>query len=228
MERLPTTSSDAASVQSAEFPTNRWLPVSKFRLVAWLAGTLLLACVPVAVLLHWPRQMQAALEATIVQYVQYGTITDAERIAVYKNPKSAWMIHWATHPSMCLDVQGYRTGADVQIWSCNFSYPDQQRFILPPPNSPGEIRWAKHPELCLDHVGDVGLQLWNCSETPEKNRLFIVEHGGGLHNRIHWAAAPSACVVTPSLDAKNGNKLMLWDCEKNAGNAALQFRGWFH
>eukprot|EP00419_Tripos_fusus_P009751 CAMPEP_0172662526 /NCGR_PEP_ID=MMETSP1074-20121228/5412_1 /TAXON_ID=2916 /ORGANISM="Ceratium fusus, Strain PA161109" /LENGTH=272 /DNA_ID=CAMNT_0013478449 /DNA_START=92 /DNA_END=910 /DNA_ORIENTATION=+ len=254
MELVPTVSPDNPDVQDAWVLTDRRAPVSKYRLAACLAGALFLACVPAAALLHWPHQMQAELEAKTVQYgnqEKAGVINLLNasqrhelkqlpplRILVptvpgySKAPHVAWTIRWASDSSKCLTIKGDKSGAALNFASCDFSSPDHQHFILPPPNSNGEIRWFKHPELCLENPLGVFLQMWKCSTSQKEKRMFRVEPdksnvmvgvGGAAppqHSRIHFAAQPSKCLDIPN--GSPGSRAQLWDCDEHKVNTNVQ------
>jgi len=240
MELAPTASPDDPDVQGALVRTDRGAPVSKYRLAARSAGALFVACVPAAALLHWPYQMKAGInqeKAGVISpsnssqpHEQYPPVRE---LVVPPPPAWGyrkgrhWTINWASRPSMCLTVKGDKGGALLDFESCDFSYPDHQQFILPPPNSNGEIKWFKHPELCLENPRGVLLQMWECSTSQKEKRMFMVSTDGlggaapaQQHSRIHLAAQPSKC-----LDIPNGSperRVQLWDCDDHKDNTALQ------
>lgn len=258
MELVPTASPDDMDVNGAWVLTDRWAPVSKYRLAASLAGALFLACVPAAALLHWPHQMKTDLEAETVQaginQEEAGVISPSSASQLHEQDPplrqlvpvvpgytklgseaahTAWTIHLVNVPSKCLTVNGDNGGAALHFEPCDFSSPEHQQFILPPPNSDGEIKWFKNPELCLENPVGVYLQMWKCSTSQKEKRMFRVSPDGSNvltdfgsaapaqhHSRIHLAAQPGKCLDIPH--GSSGARAQLWDCYEHKENTAVQ------
>uniref|UniRef100_A0A7S4UBY4 Ricin B lectin domain-containing protein n=1 Tax=Alexandrium monilatum TaxID=311494 RepID=A0A7S4UBY4_9DINO len=123
-------------------------------------------------------------------------------------------IRWLAHPDKCLDVAGQHSGAALQIWNCDPSYPFQQGFIVPPDGTTGRIKWAQNTSMCLDSPGGHGLQFWDCDDAPAENLLWTVSPDG--KGRIHWAAHPDQCVDVPDEKTDNGWKLQVWNCQETS------------
>merc|ERR1712079_87652 len=97
------------------------------------------------------------------------------------------MIRWATHPGMCLNVNGGINGAEtnIQLWN-RLQEHESMLFLMSP------IPWAKDPTKCLFVAGGsssngANLQIYSCrSMETRRYRWHCARHqhsGVGLPSR---------------------------------------------
>lgn len=139
--------------------------------------------------------------------------TDNEQWLV--NPDGNGHIHWAKHPSRCLNVPDSMTeeGHKLQVWPCREAISSGGAFAMLP-EVDTTISWSMHPSKCLS-VAEVKsgakIQLWGCWDRSSYSRFIVPTDGG--QGPIVFADNTSYCL--DAFDIASSSKVELYLCGQN-------------
>lgn len=136
------------------------------------------------------------------------------------NPDGKGHIHWAQHPSRCLDVPDAMVdeGHKLQLWPCREAASSGGAFtMLPEGNS--TITWSAHPNKCLviDKVRNgANVQLWECMLAQSYNRFITPANGDTgpivfAGDTRYCLDVDNSALTAGALKTKVG-KLGIWEC----------------
>ncbi|AZK95460.1 MULTISPECIES: ricin-type beta-trefoil lectin domain protein [Streptomyces] len=143
-------------------------------------------------------------------WIGHGGNRDAERFVNAANRSVSW-----TMGSLCIDVEGGRTGngTPVQIWGCNWS--NSQAWRRVPVDGVGfELRALGQ---CLDVAGGRAvrgnkIQIYGCNGTMSQRWAHEGSSGNRLRNLV-----TNMCIDLPNRNGTPGVDLQLWDCDGSVG-----------